>query len=397
MVVAAVMMLAFLALLALVLDGGFTYWQRRNAQNAADSGALAGADWLCKYKDTVASEDIAEEYAIDRNGATTATAYAEIANGGAGPGGTVEVWANINFKSFFGRVLGLDFIDAPGYAKAGCGPPQGVAVMPVAWSCKAPVGVTPDPYSCELDQVPEGDLPCSFAEGDSMYIIADSDTITDDILCMNPPNSGTPAGTVDCDLDDDGEDDAILLGGGDRSWLDLNGGGGGAAELIDWIQGDYAGLWVGPHYWVPVQTGVTGSVYDAVFDDILNKRVVMPIFDDFCPGGPPPQGGACSALHTALDGPDFIADTVISNDPQDYYHIKAFSYWVTTCVESGGHGPCPVNLWLRDRLAALGWSNGDINSLKTMEGCFVSGNVPGLGGEPDEGIDTGIYTVFLME
>ena len=43
--------LAFIAILALVLDGGNAYAAKRQAQNAADAGALAGATFMCKNND----------------------------------------------------------------------------------------------------------------------------------------------------------------------------------------------------------------------------------------------------------------------------------------------------------------------------------------------------------
>ena len=70
---------------------------------------------------------------------------------------------------------------------------------------------------------------------------------------------------------------------------------------------------------------------------------------------------------------------------------------MTTCVDSASHNGCPVREVLDDLLNLAGWKNGDINSLKTMEGCFVEGAVPGIGGEPGQGIDVGLYNVFLME
>jgi len=222
-----------------------------------------------------------------------------------------------------------------------------------------------------------------------MYIIADSEDIEVETLCL-------PDGNVDCDLDGDGSDDLELLSGGDRSWLDLNAGGGGAAELIDWIEGDYEDLFVRPHSWVPVQTGVTGSVYDAVFDNILNKPVVMPIFDLFCPDGFPPQAGC--PVHAPGEAGATYGDLVISSDPQDYFHIITFSFWVTTCVDSAQHGPCPARAHLNTLLQQSGlYTNGEINSLKTMEGCFISGSATGIGGEPGQGIDTGLYVIFLMD
>ena len=51
LIIIALIMLALLAMLALVLDGGNTYFQRRNAQNAADAAALAGANAYCEEDD----------------------------------------------------------------------------------------------------------------------------------------------------------------------------------------------------------------------------------------------------------------------------------------------------------------------------------------------------------
>ena len=227
------------------------------------------------------------------------------------------------------------------------------------------------------------DNQCTWGD-DPMYIIADSDQVTDDVVCNDP--GGTPAtGGVNCDLDNDGVNDVEILGGGDRSWLDLNGGGGGAAELIDWVEGDYANLAVSPHDWVSAQTGVTASVYDAVYDHILQNDVVVPVFDAVHPDGPPPA----SWPHAQ--------DDIIGSEPHDYFHIASFSYWRTTCVDSASHGPCPAREQLNDILATAGWSNGDIQSMSSMEGCFVKGSVGGIGGTPGQGVDAGVYVVFLMD
>jgi len=238
-----------------------------------------------------------------------------------------------------------------------------------------------------MDDPPWEDNPdnqCTWGD-DPMYIIADSNTITVDTMCQDPPNSGQPAGAVDCDLDGDNLDDITLLSGGSRSWLDLNGGGGGAAELKDWILGNYSNLSIQPHHWVPAQTGVTGTVYDTVHDHILQKNVVIPVFDLFHPGGPPPL---------PLPHPE---DVIVGNESKDYFHLITFTYWRTTCVDSASHGPCPGRNALDNILANAGWSNGAIQSLMSMEGCFVKGYVGGIGGTPGQGVDAGVYTVFLME
>jgi hypothetical protein len=395
MILVTLLLFAFFAILALVLDGGFLFYMRRNAQNAADAGALAGADDLCRFKIPSQAEDVAEQFAYD-NGVSTAVATATLMS----PGGIVEVQTSIDYQTFFARLLNFTTVSPPAFAKAGCAPPQGVGVMPVAWSCKAPVGDPPPDQVCEIEYMdswegyPEDEGYCTWGK-DPMYIIADSETIEVDTFCQDPPNSGLPVGAVDCDLDNDGVNDLTLLSGGDRSWLDLNAGGGGAAELKDWIEGDYADLYVGPHYWVPAQTGVTASVYDTVYDYILYKDVVIPIFDTFCPDGPPTPTNSC-VIHSIAAG-DVADDTIVGNESHDYFHIITFSFWRTTCVDSASHGPCDARIVLNNLLLDNGWGMGDINSIQTMEGCFVKGSTQGIGGNPGQGIDTGLYTIFLME
>ncbi len=46
LVIVALGMVAFIAILALVIDGGNAYAAKRQAQNAADAGALAGAQYM---------------------------------------------------------------------------------------------------------------------------------------------------------------------------------------------------------------------------------------------------------------------------------------------------------------------------------------------------------------
>ena len=57
-------------------------------------------------------------------------------------------------------------------------------------------------------------------------------------------------------MDDDGINDIQLLSGGNRSWLDLDGGGGGG--LADWIEDGFNEV-IEPHTWFQGQTGVDES------------------------------------------------------------------------------------------------------------------------------------------
>jgi len=203
LVLITALIFAFIAILALVLDGGFLYYMRRNAQNAADAGALAGADYLCKFKDTFQASNVAQSTAFDNN-VTTAVANAVWLD----PGGYVIVDTTIKYRSFLATLFNLEEIYPPAHAKAGCAPPEAVGVMPVAWSCKAPIGGGPPPEFCEILYMDDQDLipplpqdgVCTWGE-DPMYIIADSDTIGDDVVC-DSPEGPIGEGGVDCDLDD---------------------------------------------------------------------------------------------------------------------------------------------------------------------------------------------------
>ena len=72
LILVVILAFAFLAMLALVLDGGYSYFQRRLAQNAADAGALAAADTLCETESWVAAEADGIHYAVVENEADTA-------------------------------------------------------------------------------------------------------------------------------------------------------------------------------------------------------------------------------------------------------------------------------------------------------------------------------------
>ncbi len=167
MVLITAMIFAFFAILALVLDGGILFYMRRNAQNAADAGALAGADYLCKYKDPSNAEVVAENAAFENGVSTVAAAAVWV-----GPGGTVDVDTAVNYQSFFARVLGFNSVDPPAHAKAGCAPPgEGIGVLPVAWSCRPPnAGEHSDSDDCALHYMKGSE--CSLDE-DSIYIVVD--------------------------------------------------------------------------------------------------------------------------------------------------------------------------------------------------------------------------------
>lgn len=99
LVIVALFLVALLAMLALVVDGGNLYLHRRAMQNAADAGAIAGARVLA-YNGTEASvRAAAKEYAVQRNGADRCDVIIS--------GAKVTVVAYDDVAMTFGRVVGL--------------------------------------------------------------------------------------------------------------------------------------------------------------------------------------------------------------------------------------------------------------------------------------------------
>jgi hypothetical protein len=116
-------------MLALVLDGGNGYAQRRFMQNAADAASLSGATALLngEYRDAVIRQKVLQ-YA-QANGSTTATMTYEDANGNAIADPTngivpanavgVRVTAQRTFPTYFARLLGMPTMTASAQATAG--------------------------------------------------------------------------------------------------------------------------------------------------------------------------------------------------------------------------------------------------------------------------------------
>ena len=73
LVYVSLIMVILLAFVALSVDVGFLYAERRHMQNAADAGALAGAWEIC-FGDSSAWKTTAESYATVNNRAQPADA-----------------------------------------------------------------------------------------------------------------------------------------------------------------------------------------------------------------------------------------------------------------------------------------------------------------------------------
>ncbi len=127
LVVVALALLALVGIVALAVDGGHVYAERRKMQNAADAGALAGARALClESASTSEVETVAQEYAIDLNGAHGAVVTV------SGPF-TVTVVVTETAPTFFARAIGFAEVEVSARASAMCqGPSAGAGIWPLA-------------------------------------------------------------------------------------------------------------------------------------------------------------------------------------------------------------------------------------------------------------------------
>jgi len=117
------------ACLAVAIDGGNSFLHRRQAQVAADAGALAGALALAQGDDAEQAAAEATEYSLGHNTATSVTVTV------SGPC-SVTVITRRSFGTIFGGVIGQSVMDVETRAGASCVPVAGMAedVYPIAVS-----------------------------------------------------------------------------------------------------------------------------------------------------------------------------------------------------------------------------------------------------------------------
>jgi len=127
LVVVALALIALLGFLALAIDVGVLYSWRRNMQNAADAGALAGARVICTGGSKAEAIAAAEEYAGVQNRADEVVAVVEGDD-------VVRVTATADVSLFFARVLGTSQSGVVAEAAALCGGTRvGSGLWPIAF------------------------------------------------------------------------------------------------------------------------------------------------------------------------------------------------------------------------------------------------------------------------
>jgi Putative Flp pilus-assembly TadE/G-like len=118
LVVGLLTMIVLLLMLGLAIDGGRGYWERRQAQNAAEHAALAGAWELChNTAEHDGWEDAARDAAAD-NGFVHDGVNVWVAP--ANSSGLVSVTVRSRLATTFATLLGFGSLDAEGHAVADC-------------------------------------------------------------------------------------------------------------------------------------------------------------------------------------------------------------------------------------------------------------------------------------
>ena len=240
MVVVALLMLVLVGFLAMVVDVGNVYAQRRFMQNAADAGALAGARALALNQNPV---PVVEQYAKTLNGAQVCETTV------VSP--SVYVTVSKTCPTYFASVIGYPRFVVQASAQARFSAPS-------TWgnSDLVPVAVHKDAIRYSPAQT----------------LIWDSST-TDDVP-KNPddyPVGWNPATDY-------------VAHGAQRGWLDLDRDGSlSDAELKNWIQFGFHGQPIRVGDWIPGDPGSRSSALQAMNDyrKIPGEVVICPVYDDY--------------------------------------------------------------------------------------------------------------------
>jgi Flp pilus assembly protein TadG len=327
LVIVAVGLVAIIAMVALVIDGGYAWARQRDTQNAADAAAEAGATILMQNVagvspaktdgdvkgavDQAADEngtivDVAFYTDIDGNmltpaGATTTdeTAAAAVGDGVIPPGAAgVRSLNEQEFDTFLAQVLGFrtftareDATAVTGYLEGICSAAAGCNVLPVTF----PVTI----YDCDGTNSVVYQTPAAFWPNPSAVTVVP--------LCAgnSPGNTG---------------------------WIDWTPTAGGASELEAAITtpSNPALNWPDWHY--VTQTGGPDSV-EAALRTWDGKVVMIPLFDGTCDDTPTGPG---------------LTDCPVGESPatgNGWYHFAAMTSFelcgpaIPECVSAGySHG-----------------------------------------------------------
>ncbi len=339
LVIVAGGLLVLIAMVGLVIDGGYAWGKQRDTQNAADAAAEAGATVLAERLGGATKTDADVRAAVDlvsaENGIDPPAAYYTVVNGSlVNSGGAVvanesaaaqvgggsipptaqgvRAIGSQTFETFLMRVVGFNELTAtaPATAVSGfitdvCAASSGCDVIPVTF----PVTVV----SCDGLNNPAPVTPPQFWQVTGQIVSIP--------LCKNGP--------------------------GNVGWIDWTPTAGGTSELEDSIlDPDNPSIDL-PSWQYITSTGNVNTqyIYDAINDTYAGKIVQIPQFDSTCdaqPTGP-----------LVIDCP---AGSVGGNGAQQWYHLPQFA----------GFQLCGPAI---PECAALGFSKGAYNNNGSEKVC----------------------------
>lgn len=296
-VLVALSMVAFVAMLALVLDGSLIFMQRRRMQNAADAAALAGSRALALDKNDTEIDSVIQQY-VDLNTPPNASEdvtyeawyYCDPDSGdctqdvAVGDGfipdwaQTVQVVTRIEFPTFFaGRLVSTvsaSTLNEQSIQSSGPAPEQtsqssgstfsvfadskGTYGFPAALTGLAPLAMK---Y--------REDFQVSTDDEEHPYEIWDSDKVSD--------------APEDC------QGDPVACGiiiGGNRGWLNFDGGDVGNDEIKEWMASGFGGnKSVGE--WINGSPGTRTSSFKSAQ---IGQRLIIPMYDNIRSRDDRPEG-----------------------------------------------------------------------------------------------------------
>lgn len=333
------MLVVLLAFVGLAIDGGLVYAERRHMQNAADAGALAGARELCLGHTASEAEAKAREYLIFNGVLDSAILGGDISV----VDNVVDVTARVTTNTFLMGLIGSPTVDIGADAAAACGAAsRACGLWPIAFE-QAAWEIMFDDGGCEDERE---------------FIVWNDEKLE----CEEGKNL---CDCYECDIDGTVEgDDIVVMGGGDRGWLDFGALSelypgfaeectGGGASLLECHIRSNAGLAVDLPMCIAGESGVVAGVKDGI-DSRAGDFVQIPLFNDFCPVDTPPKeyhvaGFGCVEVigweqSFVLEPSDAYSDTLKTERGKAIRVKMACDECTTECGSTTGATPQPWEL-----------------------------------------------------
>lgn len=337
-VIVALAMTAMLAMVALVVDGGNAYAQQRRTQNGIDASAEAGATqlarWILGVFPTDTDADNAVQLAVSQTAVANDIAAVESADytdvdgnvlGAVGlgviPPNTqgVRVGGSRDFNTYVGGVIGLSNFKASAEATAVTGFAEESGFG----------GLIPLTFPILLTQCESGGGPTK------LYFPDDG--------IVDPPDN--PAFGTSWPF---GPNNRIAIplcanGPGNVGWIDWDSGGGGVAQLDQWIRGVIPNPPISTPHWYEVTETGGKTALDAPMDTLEGTDITIPIFHAEADNPGTPQNeeliGTCDA--TPANPRNVLTNCApgdIGANGQGWYFLETFAiFHLEHSYISGNH------------------------------------------------------------